>query len=582
MQVHVTRAGFAQRFRSVLLKREMRWAVSPLALLFGFWILLFGPYLLFGGFVRDDLGFLTQPRGTERYMGWLDQPRGFENYAEFELFVASFPTMTGRPVSAILHGLCYWFFATTIWPYHMINLGLFFASVVLVYGAVKNVTSREIAFLTALFALIYPSASGTIFSSIMMNSNLAAVFWSIALYLDSTRKEHESNWKDFAVVVALLLSSLSYEAFIPLFMVNILIRLVRIVKRNGIKLDLRQLLKDCAPILTAWLLFAAYRGFAERILFENAVSTISAPSLTVLVSRFFQAIALGMKESFVQSLKISVKSLNNLRLLSWPYLLMVFASLAVSSFCISSCVGSNSNLSRRWSTLEGTTNTCRITRIKISPWLYVFSLAILIYVASLFIFVFSSYIPNSLGFESRTQGAVRFAVAFLIAVAAKSFYNLLNHSQLKRIVVLGTIVLFVLFTFSIVGQREAWISAAQYNNALLQKMDGAIRRAKLNEQAAFTFVAELPGTFPNQVNAEPIFGEAWDLGPALSSLYPLSNVRANVYEPFGTTIQQDQVIVGGYWAATYPFYFYRFSDDQIYFINTAEDLSRLIAQRILK
>jgi hypothetical protein len=445
--------------------------------------------------------------------------------------------------------------------------------------AVKNVTSREIAFLTALFALIYPSASGTVFSSIMMNSNLAAVFWSIALYLDSIREEYESRWKDFAVVVALLLSSLSYEAFIPLFMVNILIR---VVKRNGIKLDVHQLLKDCAPTLIALLSFAGYRGFAEKVIFPNSISRITVPSLTVLVSRFLQAIALGMKESFVQSLKISVKSLNNLHLLSWPYLLMVFATLAVSSFYVYSCIGSTRNLSRRRSTIEGATDASRITRTAISPWLHVFAVAILIYVVSFLIFVFSGYIPNSSGFESRTQGAVRFAVAFLIAVGAKLFYNLLNYIQLKRVVALGTIVLFVLFTLSIVGQREAWISAAQYNSSLLQKIDTAIRRSKLNEQTAFTIIAELPGTFPNQVNGEPIFGEAWDIGPALSSLYPLSNIRANVYEPFGTTFQHDQVIIGGYWAATYPFYFYRFSDDRIYFINTAEDLSRLIAQRVSK
>jgi hypothetical protein len=129
MRVCVTKAGFAQRLHSVLLQRATTRAVSPLALLFGFWMLLYGPYLLFGGFVRDDLGFLTQPRGTERYMGWSDQPRGFENYAEFQSFVSSFPTMTGRPVSAILHGLCYWFLGTTMWPYHLINLVLFFASV---------------------------------------------------------------------------------------------------------------------------------------------------------------------------------------------------------------------------------------------------------------------------------------------------------------------------------------------------------------------------------------------------------------------------------------------------------------------
>jgi hypothetical protein len=561
----------------VLLTRPI-WGISPVLVLFCFWILLYAQYIVFGGFVRDDFGFLTQSRGFLRYMGWLDQPRAFANYFEFQLFVSSFPTMTGRPVSAILHGLCYWFLGTTSWQYHTINLVMFFASVLFVYAALRNLTSRDLAFITAIFALIYPTASGTIFSSIMMNSNLAGVFWSITLYLDSTSKEYERRWNGFIVSIFLLLSALSYEAFIPLFMVNIL---VRVVKRNTRKFDLYQLLSASVPILTTILLLGAYRKFAEKLIFENSITTFNVPPLTLLILRFFRVIALGLREVLIQSIKISINSLHNMDALSLPHLLIICASLIIFGLFLCDSISSNNNFSPRLLMEDKRGNKRTLIHAEISAWFYMFLIAVTIYFLSHLIFVFSVYVPNSSGFESRTQGALRFAVAFLIAVGTKFCYKSLNH-QLKKIIVLAASVLYMLFTLSIVGQGEAWISAAQYNDFLLQKMDTTIRQAKLNEQAAFTFIAELPGNFPNQVNGEPIFGETWDIGPALSLLYPANNIRANVYEPFGTIIQPDRVIFHGYWEAKLPFYFYRFSEDHIYLIKTADDLSNLLAKTELR
>jgi hypothetical protein len=215
---------------------------------------------------------------------------------------------------------------------------------------------------------------------------------------------------------------------------------------------------------------------------------------------------------------------------------------------------------------------------EISAWFYTFLAALAIYLLSQLIFVFSGYIPNSAGFESRTLGAIRFAVAFLIAAGTKFLYKSFAHPQARQVIAFGTINLCLLFALSIVGQREAWISAARYNDLLLQKMDAAIRQSKLNEQASFTFIAELPATFPNQVNDEPVFGETWDISPALSVIYPENNIRANVYEPTTTVIQPDKVIFHEYWEAKFPFYFYRFSEDRIYKIQTAQNMRDLLSE----
>jgi len=529
----------------------------------GLWAVLYGPYIVFGGLVRDDLG-------------WLTEPGRFASYIEFQSFVSSSDTMTARPISAVLHGICYWYFGTMTWPYHLLNLVLFLATVLLVYGAIKKICACGIAFLTAIFALAYPSASGTTFSSIMMNSNLAGIFWSIALYLDSIRQTGEyRRWKDFLVTVLLLLSSLSYEVFIPMFAINILIR---ITQENSAHFRIRQALRQSMPVLVALLFFGIYRGFIEKIIFDNPVSPMDIASPAVLIYRFLRSMALGVKVSFVDSIKISARSLDNLDLLSLPYLLLITASLIGSSLYIFSYIKYDNTVLHAVPIIEKVIAKLKLIDVELVPRIALLSIAIVIYVISHIIFVFSDYIPNSWGFESRTQGAIRFAFGFLIAVGAKFFYNFFKHHQLRRMIILGTVGLFVLFALSIVGQREAWISAARYNSFLLQKMDVAIRTHKLNEQKTFTFVAELPESFPNQVNGEPIFGESWDIGPSLSLLYPRNNIMATVYEPFGTVIRPDQIMIGGYWTAKYPLYFFRFATGNVYLIKTAQDLRSLLSE----
>jgi len=319
----------------------------------------------------------------------------------------------------------------------------------------------------------------------------------------------------------------------------------------------------------ALLLFGAYRGVGEKLIFNNAQPTMGLADVQTLAYRLVRAELLGLRESFVQSASISFRSLGNLELLSWQALI-VAAGLLIGGAAIYVCV--------RTDALPNIATPGLATRRgpQRPRWSGVFIAAIGIYLLSNTIFVLSFYVPNSSGFESRTQGAIRFAVALVIATGAKLLHHAFVRRRFKELVALGAAALYVIFGASVVGQREAWVAAAQYNAQLLEEMDAAIQRAKLNEQLGFTFVADLPTTFPRQVNDEPLFGQAWDLGPALALLYPRSTVRANVYEPVGTIIQTDKVVLHGYWEARYPFYFYRFGDGSIYSIENARDFAWVV------
>lgn len=123
--------------------------------------------------------------------------------------------MTARPVSALLHGACYWFLGPRAWAHHAVNLSLFAAGVLLLHAALCRAIDRSLAFVACAFSIVYPAASGTVFSAMMMNSNLAAAFWAAALLLAGAK---DVRFGTGTLAAALLMASgLSYESFVPLF-----------------------------------------------------------------------------------------------------------------------------------------------------------------------------------------------------------------------------------------------------------------------------------------------------------------------------------------------------------------------------
>jgi hypothetical protein len=106
-----------------------------------------------------------------------------------------------------MHGICGWTFGTTAWPYHLVNLTLFGTTVLLVFHALTRILPRRVALATACFAIVYPCAAGSVYSSIMMNSNLAGCCWAGSLLIATL--PGRSLWRGPASAGLLLLSALS-------------------------------------------------------------------------------------------------------------------------------------------------------------------------------------------------------------------------------------------------------------------------------------------------------------------------------------------------------------------------------------
>ena len=403
----------------------------------------------------------------------------------------------------------------------------------------------------------------------MMNLNLAGILWSLALFIAT------KNFKGRLILSALLLilSALSYEAFIPLFALNIFIALTSL---NLEQIDRKQVFLQASPVITALLLFGVYRAVLERLIFNTTFSRVTIHHPAAWAHKFFESMFLGLKIALLDSLRISIRSLPNITLLSLSDKIIILIVLTVIGFYVYKAISVNGP-----DVPGGFHFTVayfeRFTTIRLSgfPLLDLCSITVFIFFFSHAIYLFSEYSPLSWGFENRTLGAIRYATALLLTAFATMLYRVFINRWPKRAVAIGIIGLATLFTLSMVGQREAWIAAARYNTQTIHAINTAIEKFGLAKLQSFVLVARLPDNFPGQVNREPILGVSWDIGPLLSLSHPEINIRANVYDPSRTAVGADKITIAGYWEAQYPFYFYDDREQRIYQIASDRDWQRL-------
>jgi hypothetical protein len=509
-------------------------------------IALYGPYVVEGGLLRDDLGFINIPNS-------------FDSYGAFQRSVSTHQNMTARPVSACLHGVCYWCFGKSPWAYHSVNLVLFLGATLFYFGAIAKIFGRTPALLSAIFALVYPCASGVTFSSFMMNSNLAGLLWGAALYVESSTAKPGSVYRtDLVIMILLVLSALSYEAFIPLFL---LIPLAGIPDQSDPRRAVSRTARRFIPIGAALLIVVLYRGVFEPTVFNTSFSRIDVVGPIHTGLRWWSSLVAGAKIATLGSLEVSLRAMRNLSSLDpLPLLLEI---VAVCGLVFHVCFG-----------------TCpeRLAPDR-SQFIGLFALgAVICFCLAHMVFAVSTYRPDSWGFATRTQGAIRYAFGMTAAAGVMVLYTSTHSRRWKLAVKSGTATLLIFLALSMVGQREAWVSAARFNDGVVERVVAAITKLGLHLPAKTVIVAQLPATHPCDVNGEPIFGESWDIGPALQMRFPDKIVDANVYRSKDTKITDSGIVIGGYWQAAYPFYFFRFSDGRAFEIRHQKDMMDLIGR----
>jgi hypothetical protein len=193
------------------------------------------------------------------------------------------------------------------------------------------------------------------------------------------------------------------------------------------------------------------------------------------------------------------------------------------------------------------------------------------------IFLFSGAVPNSIGFDSRVQVAIRFVVSVVWALVLLAL-----ALRMGRWRAVPLCVLVVAFAMSMKVQRDAWIDAAGFNARVVEAIverapSPAVWSATSSEP--YTIFVHMPKSFPGAFNHEPIFAVHWDLTAALQQRWQAPRLRAAVLGAMPVTVDERGVEIEEVWRAPFPFLFYDAIEGRAEVVRSRDDWNAILASR---
>lgn len=138
--------------------------------------------------------------------------------------VAITPNTLMRPMQNFYDALLFWLFRTEPFGYQLVNTGVLTTSTVLFYFVLRKIkTPRIIALVVPLIYALLPHYSADRFWYAAFQTNLSIMFYFISLLSALIALPHNQKYRISLKVVSLvflILSVLSYEVVLPLYLVN--------------------------------------------------------------------------------------------------------------------------------------------------------------------------------------------------------------------------------------------------------------------------------------------------------------------------------------------------------------------------
>ncbi|CAI8752484.1 hypothetical protein [Chryseobacterium sp. IT-36CA2] len=392
-------------------------------------------------------------------------------------------TMAARPVSGFVTAtLC--FLAQNSESFYFFGLLFFPLALIAIYWVARKILSKEVA---SLITLLYScSIIGTSiqFSSIMLNSNLATIFFVISIYFAYARKNIVLS------AVFFIASVLSYEIFLPLILLPIFI-----IKENKKRI--------LFAVLTLGAIFI-FRKVIQPNIFEhsyqrdevNRVFEIKRVMFVITLSfkMFLYDFFVGIYKGILHLIKMNVLEL----IISVIIPLTVYKLFNNYDF-----------------------------KDKVRDFKKLSIISLISVVLGLSIYFFSSYIPSLFGFENRNLGAIRlFYTLFIISCVI--WLSIQLKLQQKTIRIFLSVIAF-LFIITNISVKDSWIYASKFNNELFGKLNAALKENKIENGVIcleYGMFEELKSN-PNFTLREPIFYKAWE-SPQLCKMNGIDPLKIRV------------------------------------------------------
>ncbi|OCA79037.1 hypothetical protein BBH99_19860 [Chryseobacterium contaminans] len=374
--------------------------------------------------------------------------------------------MAARPVSGFITGTLV-FLSKYNDSIYLLGILFFPLSLFAVYWVTQKILSKELA---SLITLLYScSVIGTSiqFSPIMLNSNLATIFFSLSIYSVYTRKN--------ILISALffILSILSYEIFLPLILLNLFL-----IKDNKKRFVFLLLTVGSVVIFRKVIQPAIFVHSYQRDEVGKILELKRVIQVTILtVKLFFKDIFVGIHKGL-----LNLKNLHILEIL----LALIMSSVVYKVF-------------------SGYDFKNKLKHIKNVGWISLVSI-----ILAISVFYVSAYIPTLFGFDNRSLGAIRlFYTLFIISGVIYCAFKLNLGNKTISATFAG--IAFLLLTTNI-SVKNAWIYASRFNYKMFHELSKTLKAENITSGVVclrYDMFTELK-TNPHFILREPIFYNNWE------------------------------------------------------------------------
>lgn len=374
--------------------------------------------------------------------------------------------MAARPVSGFITGTLV-FLSQYNPSIYFLGILFFPLSLLAVYWIAQKILSKELA---SLITLLYScSVIGTSiqFSPIMLNSNLATLFFCLSIYYAGVRKNI------FFSSLFFILSILSYEIFLPLILLNLYLirgskkRIVFLLLTLGSIVLFRK-------VIQPGIFAHSYQRDEVGKIFELK----RVVQVTVLTAKLF------FKDIFVGIYK-GLLNLKNLQIIE------VLSALIMSSLVYKAFSGYDFK-----SKLKDIKNIGLISLVSV--------------ILAVSVFYVSAYIPTLFGFDNRSLGAIRlfYTVLVISGIIYLSIKLKLGNKTISSVFA-GIAFLLLITNMSV---KNAWIYANRFNLKMFNELSKTLKSEHIESGVVclgYDMFTELK-TNPHFILREPIFYNSWE------------------------------------------------------------------------
>jgi hypothetical protein len=474
-------------------------------LLAAFFVIVYLPYILRGGFIIDDWSVVFLAKNTGSF---------WQNYTSW------FPLFSNRPLAPLILTILSRLYGA--WPpaYIATNLLFLFLSGIITGSVIKRYVNESFLLLFIFFLMMPVISSAVIFSPVMqVTAPFSYLLWAISFYLQDKYRREKKNSKLFFSYLFILAALMVYEIILPLLIFSVLFPLYTEYFEKNEKISLKRLSRQVLPIIIILILTILYQKFIMphfMVVYSRINSDFSSAALKLVWTGWNAAVFHDFPMLLLAA--ISYFKFSLFRKMG----IILFFTFLIALYFLREKIG-----------IETKSGFFKKKNI------YLFIIFTVVFIGSSSIYIFSGRIATISGYENRGLSATWFSLSLLFAFLGSR----LLKTKIRSVIILG--FLFVVF-LAFIAQRNNYLKSYQLQNNIISDL---LKKDEIAKSKGNFIVGNVPRYVSSNFNDEEVFNYFWDFGTmaklksggAVRGGYPLTFSRAI---DINVSMQGESLLIG--------------------------------------